>query len=299
MAAEFRGIIAYPITPFSRTDGSVDTGKLTALIDRLVDAGCHVIAPLGSTGECAYLDDTEWHTAAETALRAVAGRVPTIIGVSDLTTDTAVRRAVFAQQAGADAVMVLPVSYWKLAEREIARHFRRIAESIDIPIMAYNNPATSGIDMSPEFLVELVAQIGNVTMIKESSGDIQRMHRIVELSGDRIPFFNGSNPLALEAFLAGATGWCTATPCLAPQPCLELYDMVRVGDYAAARRIFYELLPLLRFILTGGLPSTVKAGLALDGMDVGDPRPPLLPLPPDALETLRMLLSHRTGALVG
>lgn len=299
MTADFRGVIAYPVTPFDRNDGAVDTAGLTALIDRLIDVGCHAIAPLGSAGECAYLDDTEWRTVAETALRAVGGRVPTIVGVSDLTTATAVRRAVFAQQSGADAVMVLPVAYWKLDERELDRHFRRIAEAIDIPIMAYNNPATSGIDMSPEFLVGLVEQVGNITMIKESTGDIQRMHRIAELSDGRIPFYNGCNPLALEAFLAGATGWCTAAPCLVPQACLELYDTVRLGDYAAARQVFYALLPLLRFIVRGGLPSTVKAGLALEGMDVGDPRPPQLPLSADSLETLRNLLSHKTGALVG
>lgn len=152
------GIIAYPVTPFApggedgvtgRSEGGVDTDALTALVDRLIDAGCHAIAPLGSTGESAYLDDQEWYTAAEAALAAVAGRVPAVVGVADLTTRGAVRRARFAERAGADAVMVLPQAYWKLDEREVAGHFTAVADAVTVPVMLYNNPATSGVDLSP------------------------------------------------------------------------------------------------------------------------------------------------------
>ncbi|MFJ9950200.1 dihydrodipicolinate synthase family protein [Kitasatospora sp. NPDC091207] len=272
------GIIAYPVTPFSPADGGLDTARLTTLIDRLVDAGCHAVAPLGSTGESAYLDDQEWFTAAEASVAAVAGRVPTVVGIADLTTRNAVRRARFAEQVGADAVMVLPLSYWKLDEREITRHFTEVAGAVSIPVMIYNNPATSGVDLSPELMVELVERVENITMVKESSGDVQRMHRLTQLTGGELPFFNGSNPLALEAFAAGAAGWCTAAPCLIPGAVLELHRAVRVGDLDAARQAFYRQLPVLQFILRGGLPSTIKAGLALRGLDVGQPRRPLLPL---------------------
>ncbi|QDQ09552.1 dihydrodipicolinate synthase family protein [Streptomyces spectabilis] len=287
----FQGIIAYPITPFRPADGAVDTGKLRALIDRLVDSGVHGVAPLGSAGESAYLSEAEWFEAAGTSLDAVAGRVPTLMGVSDLTTAGAVKRARFAKEAGADAVMVLPTSYWKLSEQEILRHYGTISEAVDIPVMAYNNPATSGIDMSPELLVRLVSELDNVTMVKESSGDVQRMHRLTQLTDGELPFFNGSNPLALEAFAAGATGWCTAAPCLFPGPLLALYDTVRRGDLENARRQFYRLLPLLQFILRGGLPTTIKAGLALQGLDVGEPRRPLLPLDEDGVQRLKSLLA--------
>jgi 4-hydroxy-tetrahydrodipicolinate synthase len=88
--------------------------------------------------------------------------------------------------------------------------------------MMYNNPATSGVDMSPELLVRMFETIDNVSMVKESTGDLSRMQRIDELSGGRLPFYNGSNPLVLNALQAGATGWCTAAPCLRPQPCIDL-----------------------------------------------------------------------------
>ncbi|MEV4436595.1 dihydrodipicolinate synthase family protein [Streptomyces sp. NPDC049585] len=283
---DLQGIIAYPVTPFDREHGLVDTTALAALVDRLVASGCHAIAPLGSTGESAYLDDEEWRTVARASLEAVGGRVPVVVGISDLTTEGAVRRARFAERAGASAVMVLPVSYWKLGEREISEHYARICAAVGVPVMVYNNPATSGTDLSPEFLVGLWEKFENVTMVKESSGDVQRMHRIVQLSDGALPFYNGSNPLALEAFAAGAAGWCTAAPCLAPGPVLQLYRAVRSGDLAAAREVFYRQLPLLQFVLAGGLPATVKAGLALRGFDAGDPRRPLLPL--EARQTRRL-----------
>jgi 4-hydroxy-tetrahydrodipicolinate synthase len=289
--AKFHGIISYPVTPFHAHDGSVDIATLDRLIDRLVESGSHGIAPLGSTGESAYLQDGEWDEVAEASIKRVAKRLPVIVGISDLTTKSAVRRAKFAETAGADAVMVLPVSYWKLGEAEILRHYAAIADAIDLPIMVYNNPATSGVDMQPELIAKLAREIDSITMVKESTGDIQRMHRIMQLSDGRLPFFNGSNPLALEAFAAGAAGWCTAAPNLAPHLPMKLYEACRNGDMAHARAVFYELLPLLQFILKGGLPTTVKAGLALQKLPVGLPRLPLSPLDATGTNALQKILS--------
>lgn len=287
---DIHGIIAYPVTPFDASD-AVDTGALATLVDRLVSSGVHAIAPLGSTGELAYLDENEFDTVVDATIAAVDGRVPVVVGVSDLTTANTIRRAQYAEKAGADAVMILPVSYWKLTEREIVAHYTSIGESIGIPIMAYNNPATSGIDMSPELLVRMFETIDNLTMVKESTGDLSRMHRIDKLSGGQLPFYNGSNPLVLEALKAGASGWCTAAPCLRPQPCIDLYDAVRAGDLDTAQKIYDELKLLLEFIVAGGLPTTVKAGLELLGAGVGDPRRPLLPLDDQGRARLRELLA--------
>ena len=287
---DIRGIIAYPVTPFA-ADG-IDTTRLAALVERLVSSGVHAIAPLGSTGELAYLDEPEFDTVVDTTIATVAGRVPVIVGVSDVTTAKTIRRAKYAQHAGADAVMILPVSYWKLAEREIVQHYRSIGDAIGIPIMAYNNPATSGVDMRPELLVDMFDTIGNVTMVKESTGDLSRMQRIAELSGGRLPFYNGSNPLVLDALRAGASGWCTAAPNLRPQPCIDLYDAVRSGDLEKAQILYDDLKPLLEFIVAGGLATTVKAGLDLLGFPVGDPRAPLLPLDEQGRAELRGLLAN-------
>ncbi|MFJ7248760.1 dihydrodipicolinate synthase family protein [Kitasatospora sp. NPDC098652] len=295
MATTLEGIIAYPVTPFSRTDGSPDLDGLTALIDRLVASGCHAVAPLGSTGESAYLDDPEWYAVAEAAVSAVAGRVPTVVGIADLTTRSAVRRARFAEQAGADVVMLLPLSYWTLDEEAITRHYTAVADAVGIPIMIYNNPRTAGVDLPPELIHRLVRDVDNITMVKESSGDLQRMHRLTQLSDGALPFYNGSNPLALAAFAAGASGWCTAAPCLIPELPLELYRAVRTGDLDAAREVYYRQLPVLQFLTRGGLPTTVKAGLSLLGLDVGDPRPPLLPLPEERRAELARLLADAAG----
>jgi 4-hydroxy-tetrahydrodipicolinate synthase len=288
-APDIHGIIAYPITPFG-ADGAVDTATLNELVEKLVAAGVHAIAPLGSTGEAAYLTEDEFDSVVDTTVSTVDHRVPVIVGAGDLTTANTVRRARYAQRAGADAVMVLPVSYWKLTPREIAQHYATVGAALDIPIMAYNNPATSGIDMSPELLVQMFNDIDNLTMVKESTGDLSRMLRIKELTGDTLPFYNGSNPLILDALTAGASGWCTAAPNLRPQPCLDLYAATQAGDFGTAKTIYDDLSPLLRFIVANGLPTAVKAGLSLLGSDVGDPRPPLLPLDEPGLSELRSLL---------
>ncbi|QZA06049.1 dihydrodipicolinate synthase family protein [Mycolicibacter heraklionensis] len=289
MAAQLHGVIGYPVTPFR--DGGIDTVVLATVIDRLIEAGVHAIAPLGSTGELAYLDEGEFDTCVDASIDAVAGRLPVLVGVSDLTTAGTVRRARYAARAGADAVMVAPVSYWKLSEREIIAHYAAISDAIDIDIVAYNNPATSGVDMSPELLVGMFESIEHVTMVKESTGDLSRMQRIAELTGGRLPFFNGSNPLVLDALRAGAAGWCTAAPNLRPQPCLELYTAVTAGELDRAQALYHELKPLLEFIVAGGLPTTVKAGLDMLGVPAGEPRRPLLPLDEAGRAELRGLLA--------
>ncbi|EAR21611.1 dihydrodipicolinate synthase family protein [Nitrococcus mobilis] len=271
------GIIGYTITPFGTDDG-LDLNALARSIDRLIDDGVHAIAPLGSTGEGAYLNEDEWQQVAKSSVDQVDKRVPTIVSVSDLTTAGTVRRARSAEALGADAVMVLPVSYWKLQTDEIVGHYRAVGDAIGIPIMLYNNPGTSGIDMSVDLIMRIVDAVDNVTMVKESTGDIQRMHQLYLRSQGKLPFYNGSNPMALEAFVAGATGWCTAAPNLIPALNRQLYEAVRDGRLAEAQSLFYRQLPLLDFILKGGLPTTIKAGLGLTGLSVGAPRLPVLPL---------------------
>ena len=284
-----RGIIGYLVTPFSRE--GINESALRAMIDQQVEAGVHALAPLGSTGESAYLEDNEWEQVARVTVDQCAGRVPVIVGASALSTDKTLRLASKAEELGADAVMVLPLSYWKLTESEIYGHYKSISDSIGIPIMAYNNPGTSGMDMSPELLVRMVQELERVTMVKESSGDIQRMHHIHELSGGAVPFFNGCNPLALEALCAGASGWCTAAPNLIAQLNLDLWEAVQAGRLADARDCFYRQLPVLRFILAGGLPATIKAALRLQGLEAGEPRLPLTALPQAGVQELAALMA--------
>jgi 4-hydroxy-tetrahydrodipicolinate synthase len=282
------GIIAYPITPFS-IDGAVDLVKYRELLQRLLDAGVHAVAPLGSAGVLPYLSDGEREAVAGTTMEWVGRSVPVMIGVSALTTERTVHHARLAERLGATAVMIIPMSYWKLTEPEIFKHYATVADAISLPIMAYNNPATGGLDMSPEFLAKLL-EIPNVTMIKESTGDVSRLHRLVQAAGEDVAFYNGSNPLALDALVAGARGWCTAAPNLIPQLNLDLYSAVTRGNLAAALSVFRKQLPLLQFIVQGGLPRTVAAGLKILGIDPGPQRPPLAELDDADVERLKGIL---------
>jgi 4-hydroxy-tetrahydrodipicolinate synthase len=285
----FKGVIAYPITPFDET-GKVNIPLFKKLVARLINAGSHGIAPLGSTGVLPYLSDEEKEAVTEATIQQVDRKLPVLVGVSNLTTDKTIYHAQFAEKAGADAVMIIPMSYWPLTDDEIVAHYDAVASKIGIPIMAYNNPATSGVDMSPALLKRLL-KIPNVTMIKESTGDVQRMHTLRKALGDEVAFYNGSNPLALAAFAAGANGWCTAAPNLIPELNVALYDAVQSNDLQKAQSVFYKQLDLLKFIVAKGLPRAIKAGLEIVGEEGGYLRNPLKPLTANEVTVLEEILS--------
>ncbi|HAT7073489.1 TPA: dihydrodipicolinate synthase family protein [Legionella pneumophila] len=286
-----KGIIAYAVTPFSKDDNSLDLDAFDQVTEHLLFTAPSAISFLGSAGESAYLSEEEWQLVALKGVQKAAKHTPVIIGISELTTSAAIRKAQYAEKIGADALMIIPISYWKLSEQEIFDYFAAIAEKTSLPIMAYNNPSNSGLDMSPSLLLKLVREIDNITMIKESSGDIQRMHTLFYESHGEIPFYNGSNILALEALAAGAIGWCSAAPNLIDRQPAALYETVAMGNLHESRKLFYSMLPLLRFIVNGGLATTVKAGLILRGLNAGVPRHPLKPLEGKSLEELRRLMS--------
>jgi len=286
----FKGIIAYPITPFDSQE-KVDLPLFRQQVERLVSSGIHGIAPLGSTGVLPYLTDDEKEAVTEAALEQTADRVPTLVGVSNLTTDKTIYHAQFAEKAGASAVMIIPMSYWKLTDDEIVSHYDKIASRISIPIMAYNNPATGGVDMSPALLKRLL-EIPNVTMIKESTGDVQRMHYLRKELGEEVAFYNGSNPLALAAFAAGATGWCTAAANLIPELNIALYHAIQQNDLNTARDLFYQQTELLEFIVAKGLPRAIKAGLNILGENGGHLRSPLKPLTAEETAALEAILQN-------
>lgn len=284
----FKGIIAYPITPFDKEE-RVDIPLFKKLVERLVVSGNHGIAPLGSTGVLPYLSDEEKEAVTEATIQQVNGRIPTLVGVSNLTTEKTIHHAQFAEKAGADAVMIIPMSYWKLTDDEIVTHYDAIARKISIPIMAYNNPATGGVDMSPNLLKRLL-EIPNVTMIKESTGDIQRMHYLRKELGEDVAFYNGSNPLALAAFSAGARGWCTAAPNLIPELNISLYKAIENNQLHEAQDLFYQQVELLKFIVAKGLPRAIKAGLNILGEEGGNLRSPLKPLTESETEELKNII---------
>ena len=288
------GIIGYSVTPFNDDNTRVDLDKLKAVIDILLEANVDAIAALGSAGEAAYLSEAEWKEVASYTVQYVAGKVPVVIGIAELSTAQAVKYAKYAMEIGADMIMLSPFSYYKLNEREIFLHYESVSKATPLPIMIYNNPATCGVDMSPEFMLEMIEGIDNACMIKESTGDVQRMHKIYSLSEGKVPFFNGCNHMALEALNAGASGWCTAAPCLIGEQPKQLFDAIKCGDAEKAKELFYQQYEFLEYIVKLGLAAAVKSGLALQGIPVGSPRKPLLPLGDDELKRLGVMLSSLT-----
>ncbi|MHC5202151.1 dihydrodipicolinate synthase family protein [Myroides sp. LJL119] len=285
----FKGVIAYPITPFT-PDQDIDIPVFKKHVENLVKNQCDGIAPLGSTGVLPYLSDSQKKAIVQATIEQVSGRVPVLVGVSNLTTQKTIYHAKFAEKAGADAVMIIPMSYWKLTQDEIFEHYQAVAMQISIPIMVYNNPATSGVDMSVDLLQRLV-QIPNVTMIKESSGDIKRMQHLINNLGDKAAIFNGSNPLALAAFSIGATGWCSAAPNLIPELSIGLYKAIEKGDLFHARELFYKQVDLLDFIVDKGLPRSIQAGLELLGIEAGYLKKPLKSLSDLEIDKLKQILA--------
>lgn len=288
-AIPFKGIIAYPITPFDQNE-KIDVPLYKKLLERLIKGGAHGVAPLGSTGVLPYLNDEEKEAIIEASIQQVNGRIPVLAGVSNLTTERTIRHAKFAEKAGASAVMIIPMSYWKLTDDEIFQHYDTVAKQISIPIMAYNNPATGGVDMSPALLKRLL-EIPNVTMIKESTGDVQRMHYLKKELGENVAFFNGSNPLALAAFSAGATGWCTAAPNLIPELNIALYNAIQKNDLKEAQSVFYKQVNLLKFIVNKGLPRAIQAGLKIMGEEGGYLRSPLKPMAVSEIKELQEIMN--------
>lgn len=285
----FKGIIAYPITPFTKAE-EVDLSLFKKMVEQLIINHADAIAPLGSTGVLPYLNSDEKQAIVKATIEQVNGRCPVLVGVSNLTTEETIQDAKYAEKMGAEAVMIIPMSYWKLTDDEIYTHYQAVAKEISIPIMAYNNPTTGGVDMSPELLEKLL-EISNVTMIKESTGDIQRMHYLKNNLKQKVDFFNGSNPLALGAFVAGASGWCTAAHNLIPELNIALYQHIQAGNLSQAQAVFYKQIDILKFIVNKGLPRSIQAGLEILGKEGGHLRSPLKPLTKEESTQLEKLLN--------
>jgi 4-hydroxy-tetrahydrodipicolinate synthase len=291
---KFSGVIAYTVTPFT-DDGEVNTNALTNVINKLIDTGASTIAALGSAGEGAYLDYDEWKLVADQSINIVDKRLPIIIGISELSTRKAIQKAIFAEEKGAEAIMVAPLVYYPLSEDEIYEHYSSISDAISIPIMVYSNPVSSGVEMSAEFILSMVQGIEQVCMIKESSVDINRVNTIKRLCGDTAAVFAGCNYLALDALKADVDGWCTAAPNLIGDGATRIINAVNNNDLVLAEMLFEHYKKLLEFMVDKGLARTVKAGLQLKGITVGTPRKPLKPLSEESTARLAKLLADLDG----
>jgi dihydrodipicolinate synthase/N-acetylneuraminate lyase len=284
--ALFEGIIPAVTTPFDAS-GAIDEGALERNVAAYLDAGVHGIVANGTMGEAGSLSAEERRTAVAAIARAAAGRVPVIAGVSAGTPSAAIGFA--ADAAGATALMMLPPLGYHGDAHEVAAFYRAVAEAGGLPLMAYNNPAASGVDMPPELIAELGRDIENLVAIKECSGDVRRIPAIIALAPE-LEVLVGGDDWALEGFCAGATGWVTGVADVVPADCVELWERCRAGDLDRARAIYQRLLPLARFDMTPKLVQYFKGAMDEVGLAGGPVRPPRLELTEPEREELAVAL---------
>lgn len=296
MAKKFQGVFAVLVTPFTKED-KIDEKILRKHIRYLLDVGkVPGIIPTGSTGECAALSDEERMLVADITISEVDGAVPVIVGTSAAATKDAIRFSQYAQRAGADGVLTLPGYYSHPDPRETVEHYKALSKNIDIPIMVYNNPGPSGVDMKPDLIAKL-AEFDNVKYIKESSGDMTRVAAIQRLCGGKLTVFCGCDALSLEMFLMDAAGWVAPPANLIPRQCNQLFELGYMKkDIKKAKQLYLKLLPLFSlFESSGKYVQLTKAGLEILGTPYGPPRKPLLPPDKTLLNEFKTILKDITG----
>jgi dihydrodipicolinate synthase/N-acetylneuraminate lyase len=287
----FPGIIPAVTTPF-HANGAVDHDAFARNLTALLDAGVHGFVVTGTMGEAGSLTREERRLVVETAVRAAGGRVPVIAGVSSGTPDISIAFATDAVEAGADAAMLLPPLGYRADARETVAFYRVVADAIPLPIMAYNNPEASGVDMPPALIARIAAEVEQVVAIKECSGDARRIAALLN-AAPGLEVLVGGDDWALEGFCAGATGWVTGVADCAPAECVELYEACRAGDLERARAVYGRLLPLARLDMTPKLVQFFKGAQDALGFTGGPVRPPRLPLD----EADRAVLDDAVAAL--
>ena len=286
----FPGILPAVTSPFDAS-GGVDSAALQANVRALVDAGVHGIVGTGTMGEAASLSTDERRAVIAAIVAAADGRVPVVAGVSAGTPAQAIGYAADAVAEGVDALMCLPPLGYRGDDDEVIAFYDAIADAGGLPLMAYNNPEASGVDMPPELIARIGASVANVVAVKECSGDVRRIPALLNTSD--LEILVGGDDWALEGFSAGATGWVSGVADVAPAECVALYEHCRAGDLEPARELYARLLPLARFDMRPKLVQFFKTAMDEVGLAGGPTRPPRLPL----LDSERDELAEALAAL--
>jgi len=288
--SQFRGNYTVLVTPFTADGMSVDTAALRRLVNWQIEQGIHGLIPLGSTGEFLSVSREEREQITEVCVSEARGRVPILIGTGAEATFDAVELAREAEAMGADGTLIIPPFYSSPTDDELFEHYRQIGEAISIPIMIYNNPATANVDLLPKTIARL-SRIDNVTMVKESTLDVTRVRDILEECGDRMTVFAGI--LGYESFWLGAAGWVSVCANLIPRASTELFELAaEQADRNGSLALYHRILPVIRWVGGHRYVSATKAGLAIMGLPVGNPRAPRLPLPAEELKMFAEVLTN-------
>ncbi|HAD28425.1 MAG TPA: dihydrodipicolinate synthase family protein [Rhodobacteraceae bacterium] len=285
----FEGIYTPVVTPFF-ADGSVNYDGLSDVIENLIDKGVHGLISGGSTGENYAQGVPERLEIARFTREQSKGRLPLIIGTGAMMTSDSVALATGAREMGADAILLATPPYSVPTERENALNALTIDKAADLPIVLYNYPGRMGVHMGEEFL-NRVGRSRNICAIKESSGDINRVHLLAR-DYPHIQMSCGMDDQALEFFAWGSRSWICAGSNFLPEEHVALYQACAVeGNFDKGRRIMSAMMPLMRVLEQGGkFIQCVKHGVTMNGIDAGPMRPPLKGLNKDDKRALEQVI---------
>jgi len=282
----FHGSYVALVTPFK--DGEVDLDRLGSLVDYHIEAGTDGLVPCGTTGESATLSHKEHELVIEFVIEKAEGRIPVLAGTGSNSTSEAVSLTKSAQAAGADGALVITPYYNKPPQDGLYSHFAAIAEECDIPIVLYNVPGRTGIDLLPGTIGRL-ATIENVVAVKEASGSIDRTVEI--LAECDITVLSGDDSLTLSLMAVGARGVISVAANVAPSQMAELVQLAASGDFASAGHLHHQLYPLMKGLFVETSPIPVKACLEIQGLIEGELRLPLVGAKDETRQLLRGVLA--------
>jgi dihydrodipicolinate synthase/N-acetylneuraminate lyase len=288
-----RGVHAAIVTHFDDAL-QIDHGAVSAEVARLITAGVDGIVVCGTMGEANSLTAVERRDLVTTTVRATAGRVPVCAGVSAPTAALAAAHARHAAAAGADTLMTLPPLLYRADRAEVLRFLQAVAGATELPLMVYNNPEASGVDLTPDLLAQIAAEVPAVHAIKETSGDARRITDLITRCPD-VDILVGGDDWALEGCVMGAAGWISGIAVVLPEACVRLWELGSAGDLVGARELYRRLLGLARLDMTSKLVQYFKAALDGLGLPGGPCREPRLPLTADELTVLGDALADAVG----
>jgi 4-hydroxy-tetrahydrodipicolinate synthase len=283
----FTGSLVAIVTPFRK--GKVDERALAELIEWQIAKGTNGIVPCGTTGESATLSHEEHNRVIELTVEVVKRRVPVIAGTGSNSTDEAIDLTKHAKQAGADGALLITPYYNKPTQEGLYRHYKAVAEAVDLPLILYNIPGRTGVNMLPATIARLSA-IKTIVGVKEGSGSVQQASDVVQMCGDRLTVLAGDDALTLPMMAVGGKGVITVTANIVPAEMADLVKAFTAGKIDEARRIHFKLSPLFAALFYETNPIPVKEALGMMGKIDPELRLPLCPMAQDTREKLVRVL---------
>lgn len=258
----FSGAIVAIVTPFKA--GGIDEAGLRSLVEFQIANGTNGIVPCGTTGESPTLSYKEHERVVEIVIEQTAGRIPVIAGTGSNSTEEAISLTEHAKKAGADAALLITPYYNKPTQEGIYRHFEMVAKSVDIPIIVYNIPGRTAVNIEPATM-ERLSRIDNIIGVKESAGSMKQITDIISLCADDFTVLSGEDYLTFPLMCVGGKGVISVVSNVAPRQMADLCNLFFEGRFEESRKLYYKLLPLLHILFIETNPAPVKAALAMMG----------------------------------